>query len=70
MEEIYSFHTDYCPYIKRKLCSLKDLYEWYLEIDRYFFHDANDFIIWKGISVSNNYSKISFYHFRSNKRHL
>jgi len=45
MEEIYLFYTDYCPYIKRKLCSLEDLYEWYLKIDRYFFHDANDFII-------------------------
>ena len=45
MEEIYSFYTDYCPHIKRKLCSLKDFYKWYLEIDRYFFHDANDFFI-------------------------
>jgi hypothetical protein len=54
MEEIYSFYTDYCPYIKRKLCSLKDLYKWYLEIDRYFFHDANDFIIFLSYLEENN----------------
>ena len=27
------------------LCSSKDLYKWYLEIDQYFFSDEKDFVI-------------------------
>lgn len=54
MNDIYDFYFNYCPYVKRKLCSSKDLYEWYSKIDRYFFSNENDFSIFLNYLEKNN----------------
>ena len=54
MNDIYNFYYNYCPLVKRKLCSSKDLYEWYSKIDRYFFSNENDFTIFLNYLEKNN----------------
>jgi hypothetical protein len=54
LNDIYDFYFNYCPYVRRKLCTSKDLYEWYSKIDRYFFSNENDFTIFLNYLEKND----------------